>query len=168
MKHKENNDLSLVKLFDIQNNICKKIGMQKSRYCEKCKLARIHYQRKQFYSFPHFLIVCLERGNNCNNKENILYDIKLSLDGKCEFSNTKFILVGIVKRLDKKEKEHYISLYYDYQIQSWILRDDSSITKIDSPMGHKQGTEMILFYRAESGNNNAERNSNKQVDDLDE
>ena len=168
MKHKENNDLSLVKLFDIQNNICKKIGMHKSRYCEKCKLAQIHYQRRQFYCFPHFLIVCLERGNNCNNKENILYDIKLSLDGKCEISNTKFILVGIVKRLDKNEKEHYISLYYDYQIQSWILRDDSSITKIDSPMGHKQGTEMILFYRAESGNNNAERNSNKQVDDLDE
>ena len=101
-----------------------------------------------------------------NNKENILYDIKLSLDGKCEYGNTKFKLVGIVKRLDKNGKEHYISLYYDYKIQSWILRDDSSITKIDSPIGHKQGTEMILFYRAESGNNIVKKNSNKQIDDF--
>ncbi len=166
MKYKKNNDLSLEKLFDIQNDICIKIGMQKSRYCEKCKLVQIHYQRKQFYCFPHFLIVCLERGNNCNNKEKILYDIKLNLDGKCEYGNTKFKLVGIVKRLDKNGKEHYISLYYDYKIQSWILRDDSSITKIDSPIGHKQGTEMILFYRAESGNNIVKKNSNKQIDDF--
>ena len=50
-----------------------------------------------------------------------------------------------MKRQDKGEKEHYISLYYDYNFKSWILRDDSSIKKIQSPMEHKQGIEMIFF-----------------------
>jgi len=41
-----------------------------------------------------------------------------------------------VKRLDINNKEHYISLYFDFNQQSWIVRDDSTIQKIKSPFDH--------------------------------
>ena len=149
MRYKKGN-LSLENLFDIQNDICIPIGLNKFRYCEQCKSGQVHCQRKQFYCFPNFLIICLERGNNCQNKMKIIYDLKLNLEKKCDcVGNNNYQLVGIVKRMDKNKKEHYISLYYDYAIKSWILRDDSSSTKINSPLEHNQGIEIAFFYKKE-------------------
>ena len=158
---KENN-LSIFDLFKIQNDICIEIDVNKLKYCTKCNSAQKHFQRKQFYSFPPFLIICIDRGNNCQNKKKILYDINLDLKGQYEYnySPRKYKLIGIVKRQDKGEKEHYISLYYDYNFKSWILRDDSSIKKIQSPMEHKQGIEMIFFYKEIKNNNNNFNNNN--------
>jgi hypothetical protein len=161
-------NLSLENLFDIQNEICIPIGLNKFRYCEQCKSGQVHCQRKQFYCFPNFLIICLERGNNCQNKMKIVYDLKLNLEKKCDcVGNNNYQLVGIVKRMDKNKKEHYISLYYDYVIKSWILRDDSSSTKINSPLEHNQGIEMIFFYKKRKANNNIiKKNNNGPIDDF--
>ena len=149
IRYKKSN-LSLENLFDIQNDICIPIGLNKFRYCEQCKSGQVHCQRKQFYCFPNFLIICLERGNNCQNKMKIIYDLKLNLEKKCDcVGNNNYQLVGIVKRMDKNEKEHYISIYYDYTDKSWMLRDDSSLTKINSPLEHNQGIEIAFFYKKE-------------------
>ena len=65
------------------------------------------------------------------------------MDLKGNYESTKypplFKLIGIVKRLDKNEKEHYIFLYYDFQCKSWILRDGNNTEKINSPMNHNEG-----------------------------
>jgi len=170
LAQKKQQQLNLVNLFTIQNNILIKIDVNKLRYCKKCKSAQVHYQRKQFYSFPPSLVICLDRGYNCQNKTNVAYDLNLDLQGNCEYieSPQYFKLIGILKRLDKNEKEHYISLYYDFQYNSWILRDDNSIQKINSPMNHKEGTEMIFFYKAlkDSKGNYLRRNSSNQMNHM--
>ena len=163
LAQKKQNNLNLQNLFTIQNNILVTIEMNKLKYCISCKSVQIHYQRKQFFSFPPFLVICLDRGYNCQNKSKIFYDMQLNLENNCQFNNSPkiFKLIGIVKRLDKNEKEHYISLYYDFQYNSWVLRDDSYVTKINSPMEHKQGIEMVFFYKEiQIGNGNYVQNNN--------
>ena len=170
LAQRKQNQLSLANLFTIQNNILITIDINKLRYCKQCKSVQVHYQRKQFYSFPPFLVICLDRGYNCQNKTKVAYDLNLDLQGNYEFTESPqfFKLIGILKRLDKNEKEHYISLYYDFQCKSWILRDDNSTQKINSPMDHKEGTEMIFFYRAikDSMGKYLKRNSSKQVNQM--
>ena len=167
LAQRKQNQLSLVNLFTIQNNILITIDVNKLRYCNQCKSVRVHYQRKQFYSFPPFLVICLDRGYNCQNKTKVAYDLNLDLQGNYEFTESPqfFKLIGILKRLDKNEKEHYISLYYDFQCKSWILRDDNSTQNINSPMNHNEGTEMIFFYKALKDNmgNYLRRNSSNQI-----
>ena len=170
LAQRKQNQLSLANLFTIQNNILITIDINKLRYCKQCKSVQVHYQRKQFYSFPPFLVICLDRGYNCQNKAKVAYDLNFDLQGNYEFTESPqfFKLIGILKRLDKNEKEHYISLYYDFQCKSWILRDDNSTQKINSPMDHKEGTEMIFFYRAikDGMGNYLKRNSSKQVNQM--
>ena len=163
LAQKKQNNLNLQNLFTIQNNILVAIEMNKLKYCTSCRSVQIHYQRKQFFSFPPFLVICLDRGYNCQNKSKIFYDMQLNLENNCQFNNSPkiFKLIGIVKRLDKNEKEHYISLYYDFQYNSWVLRDDSYVTSINSPMEHNQGIEMVFFYKViKNGNGNYVQNNN--------
>ena len=163
LAQKKQNNLNLQNLFTIQNNILVAIEMNKLKYCTSCRSVQIHYQRKQFFSFPPFLVICLDRGYNCQNKSKIFYDMQLNLENNCQFNNSPkiFKLIGIVKRLDKNEKEHYISLYYDFQYNSWVLRDDSYVTSINSPMEHNQGIEMVFFYKViKNGNGNYAQNNN--------
>jgi len=167
LAQKKKNNLSLKDLFIIQNNIFITIGENKLKYCNQCQSVRTHQERKQFYSFPPYLVICLDRGYNCHNKTKVLYNLNLDLENNCFFveSPKMFMLIGILKRLDRNEKEHYISLYYDFQYNSWILRDDNFITKINSPMEHNEGTEIIFFYKAliDSTGNYTRRNSSNQM-----
>ena len=77
------------------------------------------------------------------------------MDLKRNYESTKspqfFKLIGIMKRLDKNGKEHYISLYYVFQCKSWILRDGNTTEKINSPMNHNEGIDKIFFYKALKG-----------------
>ena len=157
LAEKYNNPLNLEGLFNLQNNICITIDATKQKYCNQCNSVQTHYQRKQFYTLPHFLIICLDRGYNCKNKKKILYNIDLNLQNQREVkvSPKQYKLVGIVKRLDKDDKEHYISLYFDYKFHSWFLRDDCSLTKINDPMIHNQGIEICFFYKDIDINNNS-------------
>ena len=156
LAEKYNNPLNLEGLFNLQNNICITIDATKQKYCNQCNSVQTHYQRKQFYTLPHFLIICLDRGYNCKNKKKILYNIDLNLQNQREVkvSPKQYKLVGIVKRLDKDDKEHYISLYFDYKFHSWFLRDDCSLSKINDPMIHNQGIEICFFYKDIDINNN--------------
>ena len=165
-KQRPKNEYKVEDLFAIQNDICIRIDINKLKYCTQCKSVQVHYQRKQFFSFPPFLIVCFDRGNHLNKKK-ILYNLDLDLNNQCEYiySHKYYKLTGIVKRLDKNGIEHYIALYFDYMYNSWILRDDSIITKINSPMEHNQGIEMILFYKRIKDNSNiSSQNSSSSID----
>ena len=163
-KQQPQNEYKVEELFKIQNDICIKIDINKLKFCYQCKSVQVHYQRKQFFSFPPFLIVCFDRGNNLNKKK-IVYNLELDLNNQCDYnySHKYYKLNGIVKRLDKNDKEHYIALYFDYMHNSWILRDDSSLTKINSPMEHNQGTEVILFYKRIIKDNNNNNNNNNFI-----
>ena len=52
---KNQNNINLEKLFEIQNNICIKIDTNKMKYCKYCNSFKVHHQRKQFYSFPNWI-----------------------------------------------------------------------------------------------------------------
>ena len=167
-KQKLQNEYKIEELFNIQNDICIKINTNKFKYCTLCNSIQVHYQRKQFFSFPPFLIVCFDRGSHLHNKKKIIYDMNLDLHNQCDYnlSPKYFELIGIVKRLDKDDKEHYIALYFDYKINSWMIRDDSSLTKINSPIEHNQGIEMILFYKKMPDKNFSSKNSSNSIDDF--
>ena len=146
-------NLSMEKLFDIQNNVCIKLHQSQHKICSNCKSVQEFWQRKQFYTLPPLLIVCLDRGFNCQYKNKISYNLQLILDNQVENKIiTSYELSGIVKRLDNNGKEHYICVYFDYNLNSWILRNDSQIVKLNSPFDSKEGIEMIFFYRSIQNN----------------
>ena len=155
-KVNQNSQTSIFDCFFIQNSTLLNLGINKLINCRNCKKVRPHLQRKQFYSLPHFLIVCLDRGIDCQNKMKISYGLDLNLSGNYEYNNSPKIykLIGIIKRMDKGEKEHYISIYFDYKTNLWVYRDDSNIMNINSPFDHQQGIEVIFFYTENKNNNN--------------
>ena len=155
-KVKQNNQTSIFDCFVIQNSTLLSLGTNKLINCRQCKKIRPHSQRKQFYRLPHFLVVCLDRGADCQNKKKISYGLDLDLTGNFEdFNSPKiFRLIGIIKRMDLGEKEHYISIYFDFKTNLWIYRDDSKIININSPYDHKQGIEVIFFYIENKNINN--------------
>jgi hypothetical protein len=152
--------LNILHCFTMQNDTL--VNMSNfSRYCRNCQSNPEHSERKQFYTFPRNLIICLDRGADCENKTKVYFNEILDLTGR--YDNPKsfsyYMLKGIVKRMDIDNKEHYISIYYDFNQKSWIVRDDSQIQKINSPFEHKQGFEVIIFYEALMNNNNMNNNN---------
>jgi hypothetical protein len=158
------NHLNILNCFMAQNNSLVQIS-NFSRYCRKCKQSTQHIERKQFSTFPRYFIVCLDRGTECENKTKIFYDNMLDLSGNRDNPNSYsyYMLKGIVKRLDKNEKEHYISLYFDYNQNSWVIRDDSQVKKLGSPFEHQEGYEVMFFYEAIINNNNNNNNMNQNM-----
>jgi len=141
-------NLSMEQLFNIQNNVCVKLHQAHHKTCVNCKSIQEFIQRKQFFTLPPLLIVCLDRGYNCQYKNKIAYNLQLNLYTQVENKSiTSYELSGIVKRLDKNGKEHYICIYFDFNLNSWVLRNDSDIVKLNSPFDSNDGVEMMFFYR---------------------
>ena len=139
---------SIEQLFNIQNNVLVKLHQAHHKYCNNCKSVQEFLQRKQFYTLPPFLIVCLDRGYNCQYKSKISYNLQLNLANEVEKKMITFYeLTAIVKRADRNDKEHYICIYKDFNVNSWVLRDDSKTFKLNSPFDSNEGIEMIFFYR---------------------
>ena len=159
------NQINLFHCFIAQNDTLIQIN-NFSRYCRQCKQNNIHTERKQFSTFPRYFVICLDRGADCENKTKVYYNNILDLSAKHDNPNSYnyFMLKGIIKRLDVNNKEHYISIYYDFNKNSWIVRDDSNIQKINSPFDHNQGYEIMFFYEAllNNGMNNSGNNMNMQ------
>ena len=141
-------NLSMEQLFNIQNNVCIKLHQAHHKTCHNCKSIQEFIQRKQFFTLPPLLVVCLDRGYNCQYKNKVAYNLQLNLYNQVENKSiTSYELSGIVKRLDKNGKEHYICIYFDFNLNSWILRNDSEIVKLNSPFDSNDGVEMMFFYR---------------------
>ena len=139
---------SIEQLFNIQNNVLVKLHQAHHKNCNNCKCVQEFLQRKQFYTLPPFLIVCLDRGYNCEFKSKISYNLQLNLANEVENKMITFYeLTAIVKRADRNDKEHYICIYKDFNVNSWVLRDDSKTFKLNSPFDSNEGIEMIFFYR---------------------
>ena len=139
---------SIEQLFNIQNNVLVKLHQAHHKNCNNCKCVQEFLQRKQFYTLPPFLVICLDRGYNCQYKSKISYNLQLNLANEVENKMITFYeLTAIVKRADRNDKEHYICIYKDFNVNSWVLRDDSKTFKLNSPFDSNEGIEMIFFYR---------------------
>ena len=154
------NQLNILNCFYIQNDTLININ-NFSRFCRNCQTNQAHSERKQFCTFPRYLIICLDRGADCENKTKVFYNDFLNLSNNYDNPNSFncFMLKGVVKRMDINNEEHYISLYYDFNQKSWIVRDDSQIKKINSISEHKEGYEVMIFYEALINNNNNMNNN---------
>ena len=145
--------LSLEQLFKIQNEVCIKVHQNEFKKCINCKSIQEFLQRKQFYTLPPLLIICLDRGFNCQYNNKISYNLQLNLNDQVENKTiTKYELCGIVKRADINGNEHYICIYNDFNLNSWVLRKDSEIIKLNSPFDNNEGIEIIFFYRSLTNN----------------
>ena len=95
------NKIDLNLCFSCQNNTLIQ-SMSFLKYCRQCLQNQIHSERKQFYTFPRYLIICLDRGADCENKTKIFYNTMLNLTSNYDNPNSFsfFMLKGIVKRFD--------------------------------------------------------------------
>ena len=143
-----NNQINIADLFATQNNILLELGTNKYFHCRKCQKVTTHLQRKQFNTFPKFLVICLDRGNNCKNKRKLSYGIDLNLTGQCDDSNSSefYRLIGVIKRVEKQKKEHYISICFNSANNCWLFADDGKINNIQNPFAYTEGLEVMLFY----------------------
>ena len=148
----QGNKVDLTYFFKKQNNILGKFH----KICRNCSGKKIHFERKQYYTFPKYLIICLDRGSDCKNLMSISYNARLNLQEECDNPNSysSFRLIGVVKKLVIQNKEHYISIYFDLNENGWILRDDAQRQQIDSPLEHNSGIEVMFFYEGIATNKN--------------
>ena len=86
----------------------------------------------------------------------------LNLKGNCDYENSPiyYKLIGVVKRLDRGKKEHYISIYFDFSQNLWIYRDDSNCYGLSSPFQIQEGIDVMLFYIEYQMNNLYNNNKN--------
>lgn len=142
------NSINIIDCFHIQNQTLLQLDKNKLIYCKYCKTYQNHGELKQFFSMPYFLIICFDRGTDCHNKINININDTLNIgneaDGQTSLRN--FQLNGIIKRVNRNNKEHYISLYFDHTKNCWVMRDDENIQPINSPSVHTEGFIIMMFY----------------------
>ena len=142
-------EIDLIDLFKMQNNISLDLKGLKKLECIKCKKEVEVKESKIFYLLPFQLVIAFDRGNNNKNKMEINYPHKLDLSGIVKdkkYSPKIFNLVGIIKRCDIKAKEHYISIIFNSEEQSWSVFDDEKVEKIQDYSYHKAGDVIMLFY----------------------
>ena len=117
--------------------------------CPKCGCITPHNEFRQFFEFPNNFIISLNRGEGFKNNTKIDYPMVLDLSNIVEKkdSNSKFNLVGIVKRMvDGNLNEHYCSIYLDPYQNCWLINNINKLSKIKNPKEHNRGIAMLLFY----------------------
>ena len=143
--------MDLIDLFKFQNKISLDLKGLKKIQCPKCKEEIDHKESKIFYLFPFQLVLSFDRGNDNENKMKINYPEKLDLSEipkDKKYSYKLFDLVGIIKRCDIDNKEHYISLVLNCTDKNWYLYDNEKMEKIKGPSEHKECDVKMLFYVA--------------------
>ena len=162
LPNNNSNTVNILDCFHLQNQKILNLEKDKLIYCKYCKAYQNHHEAKQFFSMPFFLIICFDRGTDCSSKINIniseTLDLGKEVDGQTSLK--KFKLTGIIKRINKNNKEHYISLYFDYTKGCWVIRDDDNIQKINSLYDHQTGFIIMMFYNSIDDNNNINNNIN--------
>jgi ubiquitin C-terminal hydrolase len=86
-----NRPLNILDCIDIQNSICITIECNNNYNCRKCKKITKHYQRRQFYKYPKYLVINLERGYDCHNKIRVSYSLDLNLTNRSDVPNSQNI-----------------------------------------------------------------------------
>ena len=138
--------------FKEQNEKYLDLNEEYNLICEKCEKITIQREFKQFLEFPQNLVILLNEKEEFRIPEKINYPSSLDLsqivEKKASNSNSKYNLVGLVKRISKEENEYYISIYYDPNQNLWFISDHYNLTKIDKDkaLTHNDGIILLLFY----------------------
>ena len=151
---KYNGELKLEKMFSEQRISCFYLDLKHNIYCQSqnCHCLREHFEFKQFYMLPKYLIISFKRGDGYKNKSQIQYPYVLDLKSVVEKQGNYNIynLTGVIRlKRDEEGNEYFISLYYDSYQKSWILSDRGKSIKINGPQYEKDELAMILFYSAQ-------------------
>ena len=135
------NNPSIINYFLKQNSLC----INNTSYCCFCKNQTYHQESKLFFQFPYNLIICFKR----EKENNEFLNYPLILDFSTTFiKNTpgKYNLKGVIKYCIVNEIKFYTCIYYDSTYKKWIISDGYSKKFIDSPINHKIGHIVALFY----------------------
>ena len=118
--------------------------------CKNCKKITKQKEYKQIIQLPQNLIILLNENEGYKIPEKINYPIFLDLTQTFK-KETKFNLVGLVKRMiDKDGSEYYCAIYLDPYQKCWICTDkNNNFGKIKEPKSHTRGMVMLLFYSAQ-------------------
>ena len=122
------------------------IDERQNIFCKECKCATNQKESKKFLLIRENLIIAINRGEDYNNQSKVDYSMEIDLN------IIHFELVGVVKRMEDKGNEYFISIHLDHSSNTWVLTDNSgnSDKKEVNPIEHKEGLVVLLFYKFKS------------------
>ena len=130
--------------FSIQENHCKILSKEYNICCPGCGKIELQKEFKQIEEFPLNLIIAINRGKRNEYKSKLVYDTTLyinKVDDKLEYN-----LVGIIKRIEDKNIEKYISIIFDSVENNWIKTGNNTQIVIKNPKDDSEGDIIMLFY----------------------
>ena len=116
-------------------------------YCNKCLNKTKHSCYKQFYSFPNYLIISIQRGITYNYKTPINIALNLDLTNSVEFQycKRKYNLVSLLGRISVNGNESFFSVFK--MKNQWFYCEGMNVIEINSPLNMTQkGDILMLFY----------------------
>ena len=115
-------------------------------FCPNCKGNYLHKVNKKIILVSFYLIISLESEEKDFNNQNLKYPLTLNLD---TFGNGTYKLKGIIKKTIMNGDKFFICIYKE--INQWFISAGNTISQLDStsPLNHKIGNVIMLFYSNE-------------------
>ena len=137
------NNNNLLNYFIKQNSMC----INNSSFCFICKTMTYHQESKLFFTLPYNLVICFKGEKNYYDNQYLSYPLDLDFSSlKLKSAPGKYSLKGVIKCSVFNGKKFYMCLYPDLKQNKWIMSDGYSLQFIDSPLMHKIGDVVMLFY----------------------
>lgn len=142
------NMISLEDCFRAQSNHFVELNLDKCANCKKCQRWTEQKNYRRIYYTPYNFIINFDRSEHCKNDKEIYFELKLNVQEFVEFSKSplNYILVGIIRRIEKDKRKKYISLTFNQAENIWILTDGFTTKKEKDPLSFKEGIVLMLFY----------------------
>ena len=127
-------------------------------YCNMCKCQTDACYINNFYSFPPYIIIVLNRGKGNVFDCEVDFPLDLSLKNYCKNfeGNVNYKLKGVITHLGPSGMSGHFIAYCRHRITNeWYCYNDASVSKLtDQNNGYKKGTPYILFYEGMDNQNN--------------
>ena len=116
-------------------------------FCPHCKKKSMHREIKKIMAISFNLIISLEREEINFNNQNLKYPLSLNLDN---FGVGIYNLKGVIKKSIVGQKKYFVCIYK--VMNQWLISDGIKIEslKCSSPLNHKIGNIIMLFYSNEN------------------
>ena len=137
-----NGQLNIEKCFNLQKSISKVI----EKYCIKCQNKTNHFQLKNVYSLPDYMIISIQRGFNYSIKYPVEFKEILDLSDTFDLKGKKYKFVGSINKNYNNGKYYSI---FNFK-KNYFKCEGLDIKEINANGIFKdsQGELIILFYES--------------------
>ena len=121
-----------INILDLEDTFKLKNIFTDNFFCSKCFKKTNHDCIKEFYSFPNILVIYIQKGIESIDKVEVNIKNNIEVKNLGQQTSKKYNLVGLINKIDKDNKEHYISNFYDNN--KWLRSERyKNMTQIEPP-----------------------------------